>query len=247
MSTASFPLDQCESARTVRGLSRLLSPAPTLGLHSAYCLERGQVEQYVFDQFRVNHGATVRDFMPLLLTLNCYGTHTAAVGVRPAYEHDLLLEQYLAEPAEKALAGIVGQSINREQLVEIGNLVATQRGASQLLFLILIAVLHQAGHEWLVFTATPQVQKTIKRLGFELYDLCAATPEGLSTDRLADWGSYYDSQPRVVAGCLSEAMSVLANRKVYTRRIALYQNRIDTLATMIRHSNIRGHRHSFAA
>lgn len=173
MPAVSLPLNEYKHAKATRGIARLLSPGPTFGLHSPSSSQRGQVERYVFEQFQSYHGATVRDFMPLLLTTSCSDRYIATAGIRPACGHNLHLEQYLPETAEKALGKVAGEYINREHVVEIGNLVATQRGSSQLLFLILAAVLHRAGFEWLVCTATPQVQKTIRHLGVDLHpNLC---------------------------------------------------------------------------
>lgn len=234
MPAVSVPLNQFERVKSTRGIARLLSPGPAFGLHSFSSLERRQVEQYVFDQFQLNHGATVRDFLPLLLTTSCNDRYTATAGIRPAWGNKLFLEQYLPETVEQALGTVAGQCIEREHVVEIGNLAATRRGSSHLLFLILAAVLQRAGFEWLVCTATPQVQKTIRHLGLELYALGDADPSVLDADSLNGWGSYYESQPSVVAGNLSEAMAVLAKRQIYTRLISFYQNRIDALALMIK-------------
>jgi hypothetical protein len=247
MSAISLALEENRNLRATGGIARLLLPAPTFALHTPYSAQRPRVEQYVFDQFQANHGATVSDFMPLLLTTNCQGNHTSAVGIRPAGRQDLFLEKYLPHTAEKALSELAGQCVKRGDVVEIGNLVATQRGSSQLLFLILAAVLQRAGFEWMIFTATPQVQKTIKRLGLELYALGDADPAVLDADTLDSWGSYYDGQPRVVAGNLSEAAAILANRKMHARIISLFQNQIDALAIMVRQSSVCDGQHSFAA
>ena len=98
-----------------------------------------------------------------------------------------------------------------------------------------------------LITATPQVQKAINRLGSELYPLADADPSELDTESLNNWGSYYECQPRIVAGNLSEAMTVLASRKIYSRFISHYQDRIDTLAIMIKQGRLSETEHSFAA
>jgi len=247
MSVLSLPREEPENAKTARGIARLLSRGPAFGVHSAASMERGRVERYVFDQFLANHGATLREFMPLLFTTACAGDYSAAVGIRPALGHDLFLEQYLPGSAEAVLGGLTGECVERGHIVEIGNLVATHGGASQLVYLIMAAVLQRAGFKWLIITATPQVQKAINRLGFELYPLACADPSVLDADSLSDWGTYYDSRPHIVAGNLSEAMKVLAGRKVYSRLISHYQDRIETLATMVKQGKLNATQHSFAA
>ena len=247
MSAISLPLEENQRTRTARGLARLLSPAPTVGLHSVASTEREQVEQYIFDQFQANHGASIREFMPFLFTTVCGGALSAAVGVRPAYENELFLEQYLPETAEKLIGDLAGKTVKREELVEIGSLVASHAGSSQLVYLIMAAILHRAGFKWLIITATPQVQKAINRLGFELYPIGSADPSALSAKNLSDWGSYYESRPQIVAGNLAEAMDVLSGRKIYQRLMSLYQHRIDAMALIIRQSNRRVDQHCFAA
>jgi len=159
----------------------------------------------------------------------------------------LFLEQYLPAPVEHELGELSGHPENRGEIVEVGNLVATTAGSSQLLYLIMAMILKRAGFKWLVMTATPQVQKSIKRLGLELYTLADADPSALGSGSLNDWGSYYESQPRVVAGNLAEAMPVLADRSIYTHLISRYQTRIDALALAVRQACFYDGRRSHAA
>lgn len=238
MLTSSLPLSEYKRPRASRGIAHFLSPGPAFRLHSSSALDRALVEQYVSDRFQEIHGATIRDFMPLLLTMSCNSRFSAAVGIRPAQEQALFLEQYLSETVEKAISRTAGHAVERGSVSEIGNLVATKRGSSQLLFLILTAVLQATDSEWLVFTATPGVQKSIRRLGFRFHTLGDADPSLLDEPScLNDWGSYYESQPQVVAGSLSEAMAVLSDRKIYKCLLAHYENSIDTLVASIKSQN----------
>ncbi len=248
MLTSSLPLSEYKRPRASRGLAYLLSAGPAFRLHSSSALDREQVEQYVSARFQEIHGATIRDFMPLLFTMSCDSHFSAAVGIRPAQEQALFLEQYLSETVEKAIGRIAGQSVERGSVSEIGNLVATKRGSSQLLFLILTAVLQATRSEWLVFTATPGVQKSIRRMGFRFHTLGNAEPSLLDEPSwVNDWGSYYESRPQVVAGNLSEAMAVLSDRKIYKCLLAYYQNNIDALVISIKSKkNIYG-MHSLTA
>jgi len=248
MSTSSLSLAEYKQPRTTSAIARLLPPGPAFSLHAPTAPKRKQIEQYVADQFRVIHGATIRDFMPLLLTMSCDNRLSAAVGIRPAREQALFVEQYLPETVEKTISQITGQIVERRNVSEIGNLVATQRGSSQLLFLILTAVLHSTHSEWLVFTATPGVQKNIRRLGFSFHSLGNADPSLLhETARLTDWGSYYESRPQVVAGKLSEAMAVVSDRKILKYLISGYQDNIDALSATINCHNSIYEMHSLTA
>jgi len=234
MTTNTSPLGESKQPGNTRKLAHPSSPGPSFSLHPKSCSEREKVERYIARQFRGTHGATIRDFMPLLVTMSCDNLLSAAVGIRPAQGQALFLEQYLGGPVEKTISHIAGRPVERRNISEIGNLVATKRGSSQLLFLILTAVVHSTGSQWLVFTATPAVQKSIRRLGFKFFTLCDADPAMLhETTCLQDWGSYYQNRPQVVAGRLSEAMAILACRKFYSCLIARHQGCIDALVEAI--------------
>ena len=84
-----------------------------------------------------------------------------------------------------------------------------------------------------MFTATPQEQKTISKLGFELYPIAEAFPLRSSKSSVQDWGSYYETKPMVVAGHLSDAMDTINSRSVLRGMLSLYQNRIDVMANLI--------------
>jgi len=233
-------------ARAARRLARLLNPAPAFLAHLPGSADRPAVEQYIAGQFRAVHGATIHDFMPVLLTMGCRGTTSAATGIRAASQ-PLFLEQYLSQPVENALRPLAGQVVTRQRVAEIGNLVATQGGSSYLLFMVLTAVLQQAGFEWVVFTATPQVRKALGCLGLPTHALCEADPSRLTLSTAAEWGRYYRSQPKVVAGRLADAMDVLTQRKLYASVLSLFQKPIRDLAEIVSRESIQSGTFTLAA
>lgn len=228
-------------------LYRLLLPGPAFNLHSEASMDRARVEHYISEKFHASYQARISDFMPQLLTMSCHGQYCATAGIRSAAGHALFLEQYLPNTIENTLSICAGKSVPRSGIAEIGNLVATQRGSSQLLFLFLAAMLERAGTEWLVFTATPQVQKMIHRLGVYLHTLCDADPSRLVNSNLANWGSYYETHPKVLAGNLQDAVSTLKKRKLYSGILSLYQNRVNELSSIIDHRFYSYEQSAFAA
>ena len=234
-------LDPRIDARAARRLARLLNPAPAFQAHLPGSPERARVENYIATQFRSVHGATIHDYMPVLLTMGCHGLTTAATGVRAAATQPLFLEQYLSAPVERAVGELAGHRVTRNSVAEIGNLVATQGGSSYLLFMVLTAVLQQAGFEWVVFTATPQVQKVLAYLGLQVHVLCEADPARLTQSSATEWGRYYQSKPKVVAGNVADAMQMLNERMLYSSVLTLFRNPIDELAGAVsRASTQRG-------
>ncbi|MEH6617484.1 MAG: thermostable hemolysin [Porticoccus sp.] len=237
-STHSVDITSCSNNNSgYRRLNRLLSPGPELKLNGINCHARTEMEHYIAKQFQAVYGASVKDFLPFFLGLRCNNKLSAVTGICPASTNVLFIEQYLDNPIEDEINHFSAQHVQRSAIAEIGNLAATQRGSSQLLFILLAATLHQANIEWLAFTATPQVQKTIGKLGFQLQPIKEASPLCLNQSSLQGWGNYYDTKPMVVAGRIDEAMDTINDRQVLKGMLSLYKNRIDALASVISNQN----------
>ncbi|MEJ8567788.1 thermostable hemolysin [Elongatibacter sediminis] len=221
------------SPRTLKRVSRLLSPCPEFDLCLPRSTDRLDVTNYIAGQFRRAHQAEIHDFMPALLTMRCQAHITAVAGIRPAAQSRLFLENYLDTTVETKLGKRVGEPVTREGIVELGNLVSTEGGASQLLFLLLTGLLHSAGFSWATFTATLQVRKGVERLGLKLHTLCPADPARLEGSQQSDWGSYYDSKPMVYASSVKAALSRLTRSRLHAALLGLLQQRIQVLTPLL--------------
>mgnify|MGYP000229918463 CR=1 FL=1 len=160
--------------------------------------DRAETESYIAEKFYRCYGAQLENFMPELLALRCNSDISAAVGFRNAKNNDLFLERYLDTPVDKQLSKILGYRLQRNHITEIGNLVSTWKGSSQLLFIALTELMVRRGCQWTIFTATPEVSKLLSRLGLEQIVLCSADGQRLGAD-LDRWGSYYETMPKVTA------------------------------------------------
>lgn len=170
------------------------------------------LERFVAQRFAEVHGAVVCSFMPSLLALfDWRGTLRGAVGYRPAAHEALFLEQYLDAPIESAIGAALGRraaeslSPDRDRIVEIGNLAG--RGCRAALHLVarLPRYLCARGYDWVAFTATDRVREVLATFNAPLLDLGPADPRRLRSEK-DDWGSYYDSAPRVMAGWLPHGL-----------------------------------------
>lgn len=224
-------------ASTDRIIGRLLAVLPHLDAHAAHTPGRAGVEQYIAQKFAQAYGASVTEFMPVLLSLNCGHRLSAAVGLRAAQQTGLFLEQYLDCPIEQLIGQACERPVSRAGVVEIGNLVATYRGASQLLFILLSLILAQAGFQWVAFTATAQVQKNIGRLGIRTHYLADADPRQLSPEKRQAWGSYYDSRPRVIVAEMAGNMESLQQQRLIQYLSISYRHRLSELARFINYPN----------
>lgn len=160
-------------------------------------VERARVEATIAQRFAQVYGADVRRFMPQQLCVRLGGDIVATLGIRCAESAPLFLETYLDAPIEHLASRIIGREIPRAGIVEIGNLASNWRGASQWLFIVLTLLLCEQNRPWVTFTATPEVQKLLRRLDIMPVALVQADAERLG-DEKSQWGSYYEQKPLVM-------------------------------------------------
>jgi hypothetical protein len=187
------------------------SPSCTSALIDASHPERKRVEAFIAQRFLEVHGAQITGFMPQLLALfDAQDAVLAAVGMRDASLERLFLEYYLDIPVEQAIADqAAGQptdqlaqghiNVERERIVEIGNLASIDRLASRKLFRILAHRLSACDYQWAVFTGCSSLQRMFATLGIETLGLGRALQSRLPADQQT-WGGYYEDNPLVVAG-----------------------------------------------
>ncbi|WP_337842002.1 thermostable hemolysin [Rheinheimera sp.] len=164
--------------------------------------ERGSLQAFIQQGFAEHYQALIPDFMPQLLGVRSADGWLAALGIRFAASARLFTEGYLQSPAEQVLQQN-GISTRREEIAEIGHLLAVNRQALMQLFVLMAQSLHQLGLTRLLFSATRDVQLLLKRHGIELTDLGAADPACLG-EHASLWGSYYQTQPRVCSLSLAQ-------------------------------------------
>lgn len=212
-----------------RSLQKLLVPGPAFRLTQSGDSERGELERFISDKFQDSHGARLSHFLPSLLSIQCGEDYTAALGMNPAKLGRLFLEQYLDRPVEQAIAEICHEPVSRNAIIEIGNLVSRLSGGTALLYLIMLAVIHSSGYRWVMFTATPEVQRSIERMGFKIAPICPADPARLENGA-GSWGSYYKSKPQVMVGFVEESIQACKDNSVLESILLLTESTIDQLA-----------------
>lgn len=215
------PAPSCATdASHARGAQILQRSAQNLHIEAVRVGEqrRGELEQYVCAAFARKHGAAVRTFMPTLLAFRDQANVLRGVaGLRGAHEERLYLEQYLDSSIERALTAaarastrqtaapiIDASGIDRSEIVEIGNLAGASCGAAVRMVAQLPAYLIERRFQWIVFTATSALRDILASLGAPLIELAAADRDRVQ-DATDDWGSYYETSPRVYAGYLRDA------------------------------------------
>ena len=133
---------------------------------------------------------------------------TAALGFRLAGEERLFLEDYLDDPIERAVSEKIGIRVNRDRIVEIGAHASGQSRATVALWARTARHLNGIA-DVAVAVLTGPLRLMFGRLGIDIHDLGAADPARLP-EGAADWGQYYDLQPRICAGLIAPALPKLA-------------------------------------
>lgn len=169
-------------------------------LSDAQAADRAELEQFIRSVFGQAYGANIRYFMPLLMSLrDGNGRLLAVCGLRNANRAALFLETYLDAPVEVLIAERAGQAVAREDIVEVGNLAVAEPGFAPHLLASVSRYLHGTGTQWAVFTAIPVLCNSLARLSMQLEVLSEARLDRIAPAERADWGSYYDKRPQVMA------------------------------------------------
>ncbi|WP_044870477.1 thermostable hemolysin [Pseudomonas sp. LFM046] len=178
---------------------------------------RGAAEDFVHRRFFSAHHADIRQYMPELLSMrNYHGALSAVTGIRLAEQEPLFLEQYLEAPAEALIAGLTSRPVARSEVVEVGNLASINAGNARLIIVAVTWLLNLRGLEWVVFTGSPSLINSFRRLGLDPLLLGDADPERLSSGQ-QEWGTYYEQKPHVYTGNIRYGFEQLQRAGILAR------------------------------
>jgi hypothetical protein len=164
--------------------------------------------QLIARQYRLAHGAVIQPCFGHLATREVRGRVAAALGYRRAAREGLFLETYLDQPIEAMLSSLFSRTITRHDIVEIGNLASDN--ATAMVALWADAANDLGGDaEIAVAVLTAPLRAMFRRLGLTLHEIAPADPARLG-DEAAQWGGYYQLDPMICAGFISEGQQKLA-------------------------------------
>lgn len=176
------------------------SPRYTTQLCGPDTPERAELELFIRHVFHRAYGASIKHFMPQLMSLRDAGGRLLAVcGLRNADHGALFLETYLDAPVEHVIADRAQHGVERSDIVEIGNLAVAEPGIAPHLLASVSRYLHGTGTQWAVFTAIPVLRNSLTRLNMQLEVLADASLQRIAAEERPEWGSYYDKNPQVMA------------------------------------------------
>lgn len=201
-------------------------------LHSPSESNRAEVERCIMQSFAQRYDAKISHFSTELISLNCERHICAAVGLTPAVCGKLFAEQYIDTPIDSLIAKVTGRSVQRRDVLEIGNLFSSWKGSSLLLFVFLGELMHALGYTWAVFTATPEVERLLAKLNFAPTVITQADPSRISNSS-TEWGSYYQKTPHVVFGEIEAALKLARQGAMYRTMAALLAPQVNEMAARL--------------
>jgi hypothetical protein len=174
---------------------------------------RACLEQFIAAVYQRRYGAHVVHFAQQLIAFqDGAGSWLAAAGYTPAAIAPLFVEQYLNIPVEAAISDHIVQPVARHHVVEAGNFAATGPGAARDIIVELSAILHRLRLGWVVLTCTRTLLNSFFRLGLVPVLLAHADAQRLP-DGGKSWGSYYRTDPVVVAADIAAGFHFLHARQ----------------------------------
>ena len=178
-------------------------------------VKREQLQRFIQSGFARQYNANVREFMPQLIAVEAFGLK-AVLGLRSARE-PLFIEQYLDQPIEKYFTEHA--PLSRTEILEVGNLVSHNRLHTTRLFMLTAISAIDSGFRFLVFSATGNVAKLLSGYGVPLTLLKIADGKKLG-DKQRNWGSYYQTDPQVMALNLADVIQLCAKKPLMGRMLS---------------------------
>ena len=153
-------------------------------------------------------GASIAPAFGSYLSQESDGRAGAVLGYRRAGEEPLFLEAYLDRPVEAEVVRAFGHSVPRNAIVEIGNFASDN--ALAMIELWGAAANDLGGsNEVAVATLTAPLRRIFTRIGIPIAVLAPALPGRLG-EASAEWGRYYETDPRVCAGIIADGQEAIA-------------------------------------
>ena len=200
----------------------------SINAYQMHDAERVQIESFIKQGFQRVYGADISVTMPTLLAVR-NASFKAALGIRSANE-PLFVEQYLSTPIEHVLM-TNGLSVAREHIAEIGHLYSNKSRFALPLLLTAGVSLFVNEYRYITFCATSHVRQLVHGAGIAVVDIGEADKATVSS--MDNWGTYYDTLPRVVAVSTLDIMQSIIERPKFLEMFSSLSARIQCVSNKI--------------
>jgi hypothetical protein len=109
----------------------------------------------------------------------------------------MYLERYLDASIEASISAAEACEVDRAQVLQIGSIASLRAHAGAELIKAVPFVVMCLGYTYAAMTINAKLSAVMQYLGIVFHHLADADPQRLSSEELATWGSYYDSNPVV--------------------------------------------------
>jgi len=158
---------------------------------------RPVVSRFIRATYLLNYHARIVNLPSTLLALVDKDDKVhAAAGLRDASE-SFFSEHYLDLPIDKLLSEISQRRVDRSSIVEVSCLASRTPSISAHFMRELVFHGEELGYDWAFFTATSRLEKLLRRIRLPLFNLGRASVDRVPSPGI--WGSYYKTDPRVLA------------------------------------------------
>ena len=160
---------------------------------------RKSLELFIYNNYYKVHQAKINHYFDHLFACSDGFQFVASLGINFLKSKSKgFVEQYLDCSAEQAISQVAKQPIDRNEVVELGNLSSIMPGATRRMIFKISPKLLAKGAKWAIFTINKPVYNAFKKAGLDPMFVIKADPNKL-VDQSTNWGSYYDSAPGVYA------------------------------------------------
>jgi hypothetical protein len=155
-----------------------------------------QATEVVKEKFRRSYSASVEpNPQYFAVTQDPSDRILACAGITFADHRTLFSEQYLAQPIEVILSQRLEKTIDRSNIVEIGNLISHHLTAGMILVNMIPLLSWCMGGYYLLCTVTPRVRQMMESCQIDFEPLLTADPARLGEEGGKNWGTYYSKLP----------------------------------------------------
>ena len=172
---------------------------------------RPAAERLIRAAYALSYGARVSIFPNTLIVLSDKNNKVhATAGLRGSSDR-YFSEHYLDGGVEAVIGGLTGQRVGRNKIVEVSCLASRSPAISVKFMRELVLYGEELGFDWAFFTATARLEKLLLRMRLPLITLGKASANRVPNPEI--WGTYYETDPRVVAFGRKELLPFLMKHK----------------------------------